>query len=197
MSFTAISILCSVFIAHLNEKTKTFLTEKNVLPKFIKLIVTNLVESLGLKKQAKQLLEILVKRDKELNRDQNNYAPAHTRMHSFDEFFALVANDLISKVKLIKCANSEHDELENINMAPFKRNTSSLNENVINKYKSKLAKWRVIRRKRIKISDLDYITQRENFVLYIYYEWVLVGLGNKKILKFGLKTTIISKYHLY
>ena len=194
MSFTAVSVFCSVVIAHLNQKTKTFLTEKNILPRMIReIFIKRLVDFLSMQKVAKKLLEVIVKNDKEINKDQRVYvAPISAFKHNFDDFFCMVANDLISredqeiKENVVKCLMAKskrkkhYTSLENIES--IKRSTSRKhNEYYLNKSDelpiTPSTHEHVKKKKPAQISDLDYIKKEEHMTLYIYYEWVLVALG--------------------
>ena len=177
MSFTSISVVCSIIIVHLNEKKKNFCTEKHLLPKNIRdLFIKKLVIFLGMKNLSKQLLSILVKHDKDLSKDENHvYKPLYVMSNctlNDDDLFDVVANDFIHKV------NSNNKNYNIDNAEPIwvqKKKTPKRSNNLQEKKMSS----NLNKKKSIKIfnSDLEYINKRENISLLIYYEWALVVLG--------------------
>jgi hypothetical protein len=171
MSFTSISVVCSIIIVHLNEKKKNFCTEKHLLPKHIRdLFTKKLVIFLGMKNLSKQLLSILVKHDKDLSKDENHdYKPFYDMSNctmSDDDLFEVVANSTYK--------NYNTDNAEPIWVEKKKASKKRSNNFREKKISSNLNKKKSIKNFN---SDLEYINKRENISLLIYYEWALVVLG--------------------
>ncbi len=178
MSFTSISVVCSIIIVHLNEKKKHFCTEKHLLPKHIRdLFTKKLVIFLGMKNLSKQLLSILVKHDKDLSKDENHdYKPLYDMSNctmNDDDLFEVVANDFIHKENSTN-KNYNTDNAEPIWVEKKKASKKSSNNLQEKKMSSNLNKKKSIKNFN---SDLEYINKRENISLLIYYEWALVVLG--------------------
>jgi hypothetical protein len=180
MSFTSISVVCSIIIVHLNEKKKNFCTEKHLLPKHIRdLFIRKLVIFLGMKNLSKQLLSILVKHDKDLSKDENHvYKPLYDIRNctlNFDDFFEIVANDLIHKENSAdKNYNTDNSEPIWVEKKKASKKPNNLQEKKCFSNSDKKKNIKNVN------SDLEYIYKRENVSLLIYYEWTLVVLGEFK-----------------
>lgn len=65
MSFTSLSVIMSVIVSHIHEKSKTCISKDQRLPKLMKLVfITYLAKMFRMEKSAKQLLKTIVKLNK-------------------------------------------------------------------------------------------------------------------------------------
>jgi hypothetical protein len=65
MSFTSLSVIMSVIVSHIHEKSKTCISKDQRLPKIMKLIfITYLAKIFRMEKSAKQLLKTIIKLNK-------------------------------------------------------------------------------------------------------------------------------------
>ncbi|CAF0974215.1 unnamed protein product [Brachionus calyciflorus] len=158
MSFTSMSVIMAVIVTNVNEKSKQKFTKDNRMPRLIrKIFIKYLAKYLGLQKQAKDLLRVILKRkDSDKQFSPSDFLSDLCLKHKFKESDLSDSEEIWLRNNIFDDSKYSDSELEQKNDATLPC-TSKKSVN----YTKERVKYKV---------------KRDDLSLYFAYEYALMGL---------------------